>query len=130
MGLTESKNTAKLDAMGNSVIVRRSHTNSAVAEHDQRLRMVEIRDRIFESRVLDLAVAMAVTGKDLRINQQSGELEGEEMLDQKVRQGYITMLAHKLISNAQIPKEIASEPDFSKWVDVIAEMDKEAENDS
>ena len=40
------------------------------------------------------------------------------------------MLAHKLISNAQIPKEIAPEPDFGKWADVIAaDMDERAEND-
>lgn len=113
--------------MGNSVLVRRKHGNSALAEHSQRLRMVEIRDRIHEARIVDLAIAMAATGRDLYINQETMELEGDDLLDQKVRQGYITMLAHKLISNAQIPKEIAPEDSHDKWAAIIsAEIDNEA----
>ena len=106
--------------MGNSVLVQRKHTHSALAESEQRMRMVDIRDRIDESRILVLAIAMAQTGRDLHIDPQTQEVKGEEMLDPKIRQGYIVMLAHKLISNAQIPKEIAPEPDFGKWADIIA----------
>ena len=116
--------------MGNSVLVRRKHGNSALAESEQRMRMVEIRDRIHEARILDLAIAMAATGKDLYINQETMELEGEDLLDQKVRQSYVNLLVNKLINNAVAPKEIVHEPDFSKWVDVIADMDNDAENDS
>jgi len=116
--------------MGNSVLVQRTHTHSAVAESEQRMRMVEIRDRIFESRVLDLAIAMAVSGKDLHVNQETMELEGEDLLDQKVRQGYITMLAHKLISNAQIPKEVAPEDSHDKWANIIAAEMDESGNES
>ena len=70
--------------MGKSTLVTRSHTHTALAESEQRLRMVEIRDRIYEARILDLAIAMAATGRDLYINQETMELEGEDLLDQKV----------------------------------------------
>ncbi len=117
--------------MGNSVLVKRSNGHTALAEAGQRARMIEIRDRIFESRVLDLAIAMAQTGRNLFINQETMELEGEEYLDQKVRADYIRLLAHKLISNAQIPKEIAPEDSHAKWADVISrEVDKESGDDS
>ena len=117
--------------MGNSVLVKRTHSHSSLAEHEQRLRMVEIRDQIDQARILHLAIGMAQTGRNLFINRETMELEGEEMLDQKVRQGYITLLAYKLISNAQIPKEIAPEDSHSKWADIIAaEMDESAESDS
>ena len=75
--------------MGNSVLVKRTHSHSALAESEQRMRMVEIRNRIHEARILDLAIAMAATGRDLYINQETMELEGEDLLDQKVRQSYI-----------------------------------------
>ena len=117
--------------MGSSTLVKRTHSHTALAESEQRMRMVEIRDRIHEARILDLAIAMAATGKDLYIDQESMALVGNDLLDQKVRQGYITLLTHKLISNAQIPKEIAPEPDFGKWADLIAaETDKESGDDS
>ena len=113
--------------MGNSVLVKRTHSHSALAESEQRMRMVEIRDQIDQARVLHLAIGMAQTGRDLFVNRETGELEGEEMLDQKVRQGYISLLTHKLISNAQIPKEIAPEDSHSKWADIIAaETEREA----
>lgn len=111
--------------MGSSTLVKRTHSHTALAEHEQRRRMVEIRDRIFEARILDLAIAMAATGRDLYIDPKTGEITGEDQLDQKVRQGYVSLLAHKLISNAQAPKEIAPEDSHAKWADVIsAELDK------
>ena len=117
--------------MGNSALVARTPGHTALAEAGQRLRMIEIRDRIFESGVLDLAIGMAQTGRDLRIDPVSMEIVGNEMLDPKIRQGYITMLAHKLISNAQIPKEIAPEDSHAKWANIIsAELDNETEDDS
>ena len=116
--------------MGKSTLVTRSHSHTALAEAGQRARMIQIRDKIHEARVIDLAIAMAQTGRNLFINQQSGELEGSEMLDEKTRQAYVGLLLNKLISNAVAPKEIAPEPDFGKWVDIIAEMDESSENDS
>lgn len=116
--------------MGNSTLVARSHGHTALAEAGQRARMIEIRNQIDQAQILHLAIGMAQTGRNLFINRETGELEGEEMLDQKVRQGYITMLAHKLISNAQVPKDIAPEDSHAKWANVIAEMDNEAEDDS
>ena len=117
--------------MGNSVLVKRLHSNSAVAEHEQRLRVVQIRDRIDESGVLDLAIMMDRTGRELYIDPQTMEITGHEMLDQKTRQAYISLLMNKLVSNAVPPKGIVSEPDFSKWIDVINnELDKESGDDS
>ncbi len=117
--------------MGSSVLVKRTHTHTALAEHEQRLRMVEIRDRIHDARILDLAIAMAATGRDLYIDPKTGEITGEDLLDQKVRQGYVSLLTHKLISNAAAPKEIAPEDSHAKWANVISqELGKEAEDDS
>ncbi len=107
--------------MGSSTLVKRAHRHSALAESEQRMRMVEIRDQIDQARILHLAIGMAQTGRNLFINRETGELEGEEMLDQKVRQGYITMLANKLISNAQFPKEIAPEDSHAKWANIISQ---------
>lgn len=114
--------------MGNSTLVTRSHTHTALAESEQRMRMVELRSRIFESQVLDLAIAMAVSGRDLHIDRETGKLVGEEMLEAKVRSNYVTMLCHKLVSTAQIPKEVISpQNNLDKWADIIAaETDKEA----
>ncbi len=113
--------------MGKSTLVTRTHSHTALAESEQRMRMVEIRDRIHEARILDLAIAMAATGKDLYINQETMELEGDDLLDQKVRSSYISLLTNKLIANAQAPKEITHEDSHSKWAAVIAaEMDNEA----
>lgn len=129
--LTPNKNTAKVDAMGKSALVTRSHTHTALAEHEQRLRMVEIRDRIFESRVLDLAIAMAATGRDLYIDPETGEIKDNGALEPKIRQGYVHLLLNKLVSNAAAPKEITPEPDFGKWIDIISkEVDKESGDDS
>ena len=116
--------------MGRSTLVARSHGHTALAEAGQRARMTEIRNRIHESRVLDLAIVMAATGKDLYINQETMELEGEDLLDQKTRQAYISLLVNKLISNAVAPKEIVPEDGHERWLDVVAEMDEEAENGS
>ena len=117
--------------MGNSVLVKRTHTHSAVAESEQRLRMVQIRDRIHESRVLDLCLAMAISGKDLHFNPRTMELEGEELLDQKVRQSYVNLLLNKLVNNAVAPKEFAPEDSHAKWAEVIrTELEDGAGNDS
>ena len=108
--------------MGNGKLVQRKHSHVDLAEQGVRLRMVEIRDRIHESRVLDLAVAMAVTGKDLVINQDTMELEEVGVLDAKVKCDYIKMLTNKLISNAVAPKEIEQRGnENAKWIDALAE---------
>ena len=68
--------------MSNSKLVhRRPHV--AVAEEGQRLRMTELRDRIYDAKILDLTIAMAATGKDLVINQDTMELDEVGVLDQK-----------------------------------------------
>ena len=117
--------------MGNSVLVRRKHGNSALAEHSQRLRMVELRDRIHEARVLDLCLAMAISGKEWCIDPETGEIKGDDLLDQKTRAAYMSLLVNKLISNAVAPKEIAHEDSHAKWADIIAaEIDNEAGHDA
>jgi hypothetical protein len=113
--------------MSNSgLISKNKQSHVAVAEQGQRMRMVEIRDRIYESRVLDLVVAMAVTGKDLVVNQETMELEEVGVLDQRVRADYTKLITNKLISNAQPPKEIEEEPDkvnpYQKWIELAASM--------
>lgn len=115
--------------MGNSTLVTKSHSHTALAEHGQRLRMVEIRDRIHEAKILDLAIAMAQTGRDLYINQETMELQGEEMLDQKVRQAYINQLVNKLINNAVAPKEIVADTDHSRWTALIAAEEGKSSGD-
>ena len=102
--------------MSNSKLVhKRPHV--AVAEEGQRLRMCDIRDQIHDAKILDLTIAMAATGKDLVINQNTMELDEVGVLDQKTRSDYIKLLAHKLISNAPIPKEMKQEPEsnLEKW---------------
>ena len=112
--------------MGNSTLVKRTHSHTALAESEQRMRMVEIRDRIHEARILDLCVAMVASGKDLHFDPESMEIVGEDLLDPKVRQSYAALLINKLIANAQAPKEIVPEHDFEKWADIVAEMNDEA----
>jgi hypothetical protein len=103
--------------MGKSTLVTKTNGHAALAEHGQRLRMCDIRDRIYESDILDLSIAMAQTGRDLVIDPKTNEIEDIGPLEQKTRSDYIKLLAHKLISNAPIPKEMKQEPESSleKW---------------
>ena len=117
--------------MGRSTLVAKSRPHAALAEAGQRARMIEIRNRIDEARILDLCVAMVVSGRDLHFDQESMEIVGENFLDPKVRQSYAALLINKLIANAQAPKEIVPEDSHAKWADVIrAELEDGAGNDS
>ena len=107
--------------MGKSTLVTKTNGHASLAEHGQRLRMVEIRDRIYESDILDLSIAMAQTGRDLVINPDTNEIEDIGPLDQKTRSDYIKLLTHKLISNAAVPKEIQAQPTstIERWTEYL-----------
>lgn len=85
---------------------KQNHTHTALAESGQRLRLVEIRQRIDEAKILDLVIAMAQTGRALILNPETMAVEDVGELGEDTRQKFLAQLVNKIINNAVAPKEL------------------------
>lgn len=90
-------------------LATRSHSHTALAESGQRLRLVEIRQRIDEAKILDLVIAMAQTGRALILNPETMAVEDVGELGEDTRQKFLAQLVNKIINNAVAPKETDEE---------------------
>lgn len=100
------------------------------SETDTRLKANILRDIIHGSNSVQLVIAMAISGDNMKINLDTGEPEviPGDPLDQGIRAKYLTLLTNKVLS---APKSVSdkTEDNHSKWIEALDKAD-EAKRDS
>lgn len=112
-------------ATNNQNALTHSNTSTAVTqEMSTRARAALLRSVIIDSQCVELVIALAITGDNLRIN-RDGTIEkvDDEPLDQGIRAKYLTLLTNKVLSPPK-PVSDKTEDNHSKWIEALDKADE------
>ena len=84
-----------------------------------RLRSIEFREAIHDSGVLQTILAMAATGRDIRIDRETGEPIDVGELDSNLRVKLMTSLISKVVPNVAPTKAPDEQSNNARWIEIL-----------
>ena len=84
-----------------------------------RLRSIEFREAIHDSGVLQTILAMAATGRDIRVDRETGEPIDVGELDSNLRVKLMVSLIAKVVPNVAPTKAPDEQSNNARWIEIL-----------